>query len=128
MAKTILVADDETEIQEMLKEMLTETGYQVVTADDGKDALRKVQLAKPDLIILDINMPKMDGAQVSLALKQNEATKNIPLIFLTGLRTRDDGFSIEKDVGGIPTFAKPFDYTELLGKIRELIAESEKKK
>ena len=122
MAKTILIVDDETDIIEMLEDILTETGYQIVTATNGKDALRKVKITKPDLIVLDINMPEMDGSEVTLALRQNEATKKIPIIFLTALRTRDDGFGIEKNIGGIPTFAKPFDYDELLGKIRELLA------
>ena len=122
MAKTILIVDDETDIVEMLEDMLTETGYEVVSARNGKDALRKVKITKPDLVVLDINMPEMDGSEVSLALRQNEATKKIPIIFLTALRTRDDGFGIEKNIGGIPTFAKPFDYDELLGKIRELLA------
>ena len=127
MAKTILVVDDEADIVDMLKDMLTETGYEVVTASDGKEALRKTKLLKPDLIVLDVNMPKMDGSEVIFTLKQNEATKNIPVIFLTALRSREDGFGIEKNVGGIPTFAKPFDFDELLGKIREMIAASEKR-
>jgi DNA-binding response OmpR family regulator len=128
MAKTIMLVDDEVELLDMLKDMLVETGYEVVTAADGKDALRKVKITKPDLMILDVNMPKMDGAEVSLALKQNEATKNIPIIFLTALRSRDDGFGIEKNVGGIPTFAKPFDYDELLGKVREMLEKAAIKK
>ncbi len=128
MAKTILVVDDENDLVEMVTEMLTENGYQVVSAFNGKEALRKVKITKPDLIILDVNMPQMDGAEVSLALKQNEATRNIPIIFLTALRTREDGFGIEKNVGGIPTFAKPFDYDELLGKIREMLAKAPSKK
>ena len=127
MAKTILVVDDEPDIVEMLEETLTEIGYEVITAQDGKDALRKVKLLKPDLLILDVNIPKMDGSQVALELRKNESTKTLPVIFLTGLRSRDDGFGVEKNVGGIPTFAKPFDYEELIGKVRELIEESQKK-
>lgn len=126
MPKTILVVDDEQEIVDMLKEMLTETGYEVTTAENGKEALRKVKLLKPDLLILDVNMPKMDGAEVVLELRKNEATRTLPVIFLTGIRARDDGFGMEKNVGGIPTFAKPFDYDELLGKIRELLEEKAK--
>ena len=127
MAKTILVVDDEPDIVEMLEETLTEIGYEVITAQDGKDALRKVKLLKPDLLILDVNIPKMDGSQVALELRKNESTKTLPVIFLTGLRSRDDCFGVEKNVGGIPTFAKPFDYEELIGKVRELIEESQKK-
>src|SRR3989338_2806471 len=120
MKKKILVVDDEPEIIEGLTESLSLLGYDVIGARDGKEALRKVQLEKPDLIILDVVMPGMHGADVCAALKANPKTKEIPIIFVTGLRPKEDELrGIE--VGGYPIFAKPFDFDELLATIRELI-------
>ena len=113
------MVDDEPEITEGLSEQLSLSGYDAITAADGKEALRKVQLEKPDLIILDVVMPEMHGAAVCAALKGNPKTKDIPIVFLTGLRPKEDELrGIE--VGGYPIFAKPFDFDELLATIREL--------
>ena len=79
----VLVVDDYAENVELLKELLTASGYEVTTAYDGEEALKKVDRRKPDLILLDIMMPKMDGYQVCEALRNKEETKEIPIIFVT---------------------------------------------
>ena len=120
MRKKILVVDDESDIHEMLAEQLTDTGYEITIASNGDEALRKVQLNKPDLIILDVVMPGLDGPSVCAALKEDPKTKNIPIIFLTGLRPKEDELR-GVEIGGYPVFAKPFNFEELLGTVREMI-------
>ena len=122
--KTILVVDDEADIRDMMESHLTEIGYEVVTAADGKEALRKVQITKPDLILLDISLPVMDGSEVVLQLKKKEQTKNIPIIFMTAMGTTQDQFEGMRMIGGFPTFSKPFDTEELIGTIREVLSNS----
>jgi DNA-binding response OmpR family regulator len=118
--KTILLIDDEEEIVELLGDSLKDVGYDVVRASDGEDGLRKVELAKPDLIILDVVMPKMDGGEMFAKLKENRKTKHIPVIFLTALKTQVDDFLLGRDVGNYTIFSKPFDHDELIGTIREM--------
>ena len=120
MRKKILVVDDESDIHEMLAEQLSEIGYETIVANDGEEALRKIQLNKPDLVILDVVMPKIDGPTVCAALKEDPKTKNIPIIFLTGLRPKEDELR-GVEIGGYPVFAKPFNFEELLGTVREMI-------
>ncbi|OGW81399.1 MAG: hypothetical protein A3G33_00940 [Omnitrophica bacterium RIFCSPLOWO2_12_FULL_44_17] len=124
--KKILVVDDEEDIREMLKSMLSDTGYDVILASDGKDALRKVYLMKPDLILLDISMPEIDGSEVCFELKKKEATKQIPVIIMTAMSDKDGQFAGMRMIGGYPTFAKPFDWEELLGTIREILSTGKK--
>lgn len=81
----VLVADDEKPIVKVLTEKLTEEGFIVDQAYDGEEALKKVEEGKPDLILLDIIMPKLDGSGVYRKLKENPATKDIPVIILTNL-------------------------------------------
>jgi DNA-binding response OmpR family regulator len=122
--KTILIVDDEEGIAKLLGENLTEDGYKVVLAMNGEDGLRKAQIAKPDLVILDVMMPKMDGAEVCSRLRENARTKELPIIFMTGLKTKNDDFQIGRDIGNHTIFSKPFDYEELLGTVREMTADS----
>ena len=120
MRKKILVVDDEADIHQMLAEQLSDIGYETTVASDGDEALRKVQLTRPDLIILDVVMPGLDGPSVCAALKEDPKTKDIPIIFLTGLRPKEDELR-GVEIGGYPVFAKPFNFEELLGTVREMI-------
>ncbi len=79
----ILVVDDYAENVELLEELLVADGYEVSTASDGDEALQRVKKTHPDLILLDIMMPKMDGYQVCEALRAKDDTKEIPIIFVT---------------------------------------------
>ena len=85
MAKKILVVDDEPEIVELLKSRLTVSGYDVVTAGDGATALRKVRDEKPDLLILDMMLPDIQGSTICAQVKGDEKTSFIPIILLTAL-------------------------------------------
>ena len=122
MSKKILVVDDNKDMVSVLMRRLKSQGYETASAENGDQALKMIQKGKFDLIILDIMMPVMDGAELGQILKNNPSTKNIPMVFLTALGTRqeDTGYSVtESNI----VFAKPFDFKELAGKIDELIAD-----
>jgi len=117
MSKKILIVDDEKDLLEILKVKLKDVGYEVLTAENGRDAIAKAKTQKPDLITLDIIMPDIDGAEVAEELKKDPETKNIPIIFLTCLVTKGEE---EKHVkGGRYFMAKPYDASELLQTIEK---------
>lgn len=121
--KTILVVDDEAEIRKVLMMRLSSAGYETIEAGNGKDAFNIAKEKKPDLIILDIMMPGMDGMSTSQQLKDNESTKNIPIVFLTGLQDKDSEQTNHLSGDNI-IFAKPYDSNELLAMVKKLIGES----
>lgn len=83
--KSILIVDDDLTLLEMYQERFKEEGYIVIGASNGEEALKKVQEDKPAMIILDIMMPKLNGIDVMKRLRENDETKNIPVIILTAL-------------------------------------------
>jgi len=92
--KTVLVVDDNEDARDTVVLILEASGCQCVTAVDGEDGLAKVRSEKPDLVILDVQMPKKDGFQVFSELRADEATRSIPVIILTGVGERTGiGFS-----------------------------------
>jgi CheY-like chemotaxis protein len=118
----ILVVDDEEHIVMILKDSLEFSGFQVVTAYNGEEALEAVQKESPDLIVLDIGMPKMDGWEVCRRLKSNEVTKKIPVIILTAYAQMSDqkkGASL----GAERFISKPCDLTFLVEEINALLAQ-----
>ena len=120
MAKTILIADDEPDQIATLEAFLSERGYKVIAAMSGEQALAKAVSFQPELIILDIMMPKMDGTEVAMLLKHNERTKHIPIFFVTAVITPED----QSHVSGNPNliFAKPVKLHELLQAIQNAVA------
>ncbi len=114
--KTILIVDDTDTNVDILNELL-EDKYDIMVAIDGEFALEIIDKNMPDLILLDIMMPNIDGYEVCRRLKLNLKTKDIPVIFLT---VKDDECSIEKayDAGGIDYITKPFKPKELLARIK----------
>lgn len=120
MAKTILVIEDETNLVELLKYRLEANGYNVETAFDGDEGLKKINDIKPDLIVLDIRMPKMHGYDVCKLAKENNATKEIPIIMLTAHSQKVD-MEKGKLVGADAFMAKPFEPAALLEEIGKLL-------
>jgi PAS domain S-box-containing protein len=114
---TILVVDDIPDNLSLLTYILSEEGYEVRVAPSGKLALRSIESALPDLILLDINMPQMNGYQVCEQLKAEERTRNIPVIFVSAL-----GEVLDKvkafNVGGVDYITKPFEPVEVLARIK----------
>ena len=110
--KKILIADDEPNIRLLVKKLLGKD-YSVLEANDGQEAISIARNKKPDLILMDIMMPKMDGYTACSTLKTDQATKDIPVIMLTGL-----GFELNKalakEIGADAYITKPFSHQDLL--------------
>jgi len=97
--KKVLIADDEADVHAFVEAALEDDGHQLLHASDGKAALELIQAENPDLAILDVQMPKMDGFQLFGELRGNDATKSIPIIMLTGVSART-GISFDaRDMG-----------------------------
>ena len=116
----ILLVDDEPDLLEFVGYNLKNEGYQVFTAKNGEEAVSKAKKYQPHLIILDVMMPKMDGYEACGKLKNDEKTRNIPVILFTG-KAQDDFKEIGDKVGADAFVEKPFDAKVLLGKIEELL-------
>ena len=112
--KKILVIDDELELVDMLKIRLEANNYEVVTAGDGEEGMAKAKSEKPDLIILDIMMPKKDGYTFIKEMRAEQGIKSTPVVILTAKAKMKDLFAIE---GAKDYIVKPFEATELLEKI-----------
>ncbi len=122
MAKKILVVDDEVQLVEMIKMRLEASGYEIISAHDGQNGLDKAKKEKPDLMILDLMLPKIDGYKVCRMLKFDEKYKQIPIILFSA-RAQEEDKKIGEEVGADAYIIKPFDPQALLGKIKELLKE-----
>lgn len=113
---TILIVDDMPNNLGALLDYLTNCGFEVLVAEDGESAIEQVEYALPDLILLDVLMPGIDGFETCSRLKSNQATKDIPVIFMTALSDAEDkvkGFS----VGGVDYVTKPIQQAEVLARV-----------
>lgn len=119
--KKILIVDDEEDVLFVVGKRLREAGYDVVEANNGKDAIGKAKKEKPNLILLDIVMPDMDGQDVAQELRGDIETKNIPVIFLTCLFTKEEEAVQGHRVADNFFIAKPYDVPELLSEIKKHI-------
>lgn len=119
-AKKILIVDDEPDILEFLKYNLRKEGYDVVTANDGKQAITVAELEKPHLIVLDIMMPELDGVEACRLLREKKEFSDTPIAFLTA---RDEDFSqiTALDVGGDDYITKPIKPRVLISRINALL-------
>jgi len=121
MAKKILLVDDEPHIITMLENRMKHAGYEVITACDGQEALLKTHKERPDLIILDLMLPKLDGYKVCRMLKFDEKYKHIPIIMLSA-RAQEADKKMGETVGADGYVTKPFEPQVLLGKVKDLLA------
>ena len=119
--KKILIADDRSEVVELVKVTLEGEGYQSIDASDGREALEKIRLEKPDLILLDIIMPKMDGFEVLSEVRKDPKTKDIPIIMLSAKGQKLDQEK-GKEFGATGYIIKPFSPSILLKRIEEILA------
>ena len=120
MTKKILVTDDSPTIVAMMKELLESAGYSVVTASDGQEALDKAKKERPDLIILDLMLPKIDGYKVCAILKFDKNYSSIPVIILTA-RAGESDKELGAEVRADAYVTKPFEPDIFLAKVKELI-------
>ncbi len=114
MSKTVLVVDNDTDLLTVLEKGLGAKGFRVISTDRGSDTIVLAKSKRPDLILLDLLMPDMDGAEVAAALKEDPQTSHIPVVFTTCLLSRDEQ-DRRRDhlIAGHATFAKPYDIDEL---------------
>ncbi len=121
MAGKILVVDDDAANRELLQETLIAEGMEVVTAPDGRSSLEEFARLKPDLVLLDVNMPFLDGFEVCRRLKSNPETRLTPVVLVTGLTGREDRVrGIKSGADGF--LSKPVDQSELLAHVRSLLS------
>jgi len=119
MNKKILIADDNPDNVELLRKRLNSQGYETVAAFDGEEALQVVTRENPDLLILDIMMPKLDGYEVLRRLKQIDEFRDLPVILLTARKEIPDKIK-GLDIGADDYITKPFNPQELLARVRSL--------
>jgi len=118
--KRILVVDDEPNLVLLVEARLKASGYEVLSASDGLTALEMAKREKPDLIILDLMLPKMDGFKVCGLLKKDFRYKKIPILLFTA-RAQDTDRQMGIEAGAEAYITKPFEPEKLLSKIKELI-------
>ncbi len=124
MTKTVLVIDDEAELLRLLDYNLTKAGYLALGAKDGPAGLDMARKHFPDLVILDVMMPGMDGWEVCKALRQDPSTARVPILMLTAKAEESDRV-LGLELGADDYVAKPFGVRELLARVKALIRRSE---
>jgi CheY-like chemotaxis protein len=123
--KKILVVDDEKRIRELLDLRLASQGYEVLQASHGEEGVEQAKRHLPDLILMDVMMPRMDGPEAVRQLQGDPRTKHIPVIFLTAIITKEEeesqAFGISLDTRKHRFLAKPFDAQNLLAEIKKAL-------
>ena len=115
--KKILIVDDEVDLVKTIKFSMEAEGYMVLASYNGEDALNQARKENPDLIVLDIMLPKLDGYKVCRLLKFDEQYKNIPILMLTA-KTQQKDKLLGKETGADEYITKPFDMDELMEKVK----------
>ena len=123
MPSRVLIVEDEPDIRELVVHHLKREGYQVSAASSGEEALRQVQAAPPDLVILDLMMPAMNGLEVCRRLRQDPVTASLPIVMLTAKGDEVDRV-LGLEIGADDYIVKPFSPKELLARVRALLRRS----
>jgi two-component system, OmpR family, alkaline phosphatase synthesis response regulator PhoP len=118
--KKILVVDDEVDLVETVRFPLEMDGYTVLVSYNGEDALQQARKEKPDLILLDIMLPKLDGYKVCRLLKFDERYKQIPILMMTA-KTQEKDKSLGMETGADEYVTKPFDVDQLMAKVKSYL-------
>ncbi len=127
MRRKVLVVEDDPDQLEVTRMSLKAAGFAIGTADNGIDALKKAQTLAPDLILLDVMMPGMDGFTVCETLREDPATASIPVLMLTGLCSHISQL-VAFDAGATDYLIKPFVSEELVSKVEKLLCRTERLK
>ncbi|MBF0331573.1 MAG: response regulator [Candidatus Omnitrophica bacterium] len=120
--KTILLVEDTEDYAENLKYVLEQEGYRVVIVMNGKDGLEKAMHIRPDLILMDVLMPVLDGVQATALIREHTELKDIPVIFLTAV-TAGDNVVMNVQGKDFPAISKMADQQQLLAKIRQYVGD-----
>lgn len=116
----VLVADDEDDVRDLVVYRLSRSGYDVVEALDGEEAFRLATEQTPDLIVLDVMMPRIDGYELTRRLRAEPATSRVPVILLTA-RTQENDVSQGFEAGADDYLKKPFNPDELVARVRAVL-------
>lgn len=119
--KKILVVEDEVMLVETMKARLEANGYEVITAEDGKEGAFKAITEKPDIVLADMMMPNVSGVEMIKIIRSNTDLKDVPIIAVSALG-RDEDIQAAKLAGANDYLIKPYDSAHLLGKIAELLS------
>jgi two-component system alkaline phosphatase synthesis response regulator PhoP len=120
MAK-ILIAEDEKDIRELITFSLNFAGFEVVAAVDGQDAVEKALQEKPDLVMMDVRMPRMTGYEACAKMKALDELKDIPIVFLSA-KGQESEIQTGLDAGAYEYILKPFAPDELIQRVKEIVA------
>jgi len=120
MTKLILIVEDEPRNLTLLRDLLQVSGYKTIEATDGEQGVELAKSNKPDLILMDVQMPKMDGLEATRILKADANTKNIPIICITSSAMKGDREKIIQ-AGCDDYMSKPVDINEVLNKVAEML-------
>ncbi len=121
MPKKIMVVDDEENLLELVKTLLEQEGFEVVTASSGEECLEKLKKVRPDLILLDVMMPRMTGREVLEKIRKNPKTKDLKVAFLTVVRySKASKVNMEK-LKVADYITKPFDNKDLIRRVKKLV-------
>ena len=123
MEKVILIVEDEPMNLKLIRDLLQASGYLTLEATDGLEGIELAKAHKPDLILMDIMMPTMDGLEATKILKADAETRNIPIIALTSYAMKEDEEKI-REVGCDGYITKPIDTREFLKKVSEFLSNS----
>jgi DNA-binding response OmpR family regulator len=117
----ILIAEDERDIRELITYTLQFAGYEVVSAGDGEEAVQLTLLEKPDLVLLDVRMPRMNGYEACKAIKADEKTKGIPVVFLSA-KGQEAEIQAGMQAGAVEYMVKPFSPDQLTARVQVVLA------
>ncbi|MCJ7585659.1 MAG: response regulator [Anaerolineales bacterium] len=117
----ILIAEDERDIRELITYTLQFAGYEVVSAGDGEEAVQLTLQEKPDLVLLDVRMPRMNGYEACKAIKADEKTKGIPVVFLSA-KGQEAEIQAGMQAGAVEYMVKPFSPDQLTARVKVVLA------
>ncbi len=120
MHERILIVDDEAPVASLLEQALRQEGYDVARADDGMDAMNRIQAFEPDVVIMDVMMPRLDGVQTTRLLRRNRNYRDTVIIALSA-RTDQPARDAMREAGANLYMRKPFTIARLVERVRELL-------
>ena len=126
MKQKILIVEDEKDIRDLVELHLKKAGFEACVAQDGQEAFRKIQETKPDLVVLDLMLPEMDGKELTKVLKARDETREIPIVMLTA-KTEEIDRIVGFELGADDYLAKPFSPRELVLRVKAVLKRTEKK-
>lgn len=119
--KKIMIVDDERSLIELVKGILEEEGYEIITAMDGEGCLKKLSTVKPDLILLDMMMPGMSGREVCEKIRKDPKTRDLKVAFVTVAKFSETGRDVLKKLNVLDYITKPFENDDLVRRVKKLI-------